>query len=323
MSEQNASAIERVQIFDTTLRDGEQSPGRDDERRGEAGDRPPARAAGRRRHRGGLRRLVRRRLRVGLRSPRRSTQPIVLVSLRTRKPTSTRALQAVEKARIPASTSSSPPRTSISSTSCMMSRQEVVDAAGLGDRRSPRSTSTTWSSPPRTPRAAIATTSCEVFGAVIAAGASTVNVPDTTGYALPEQYGRALPPPDRQDSGRATACCWSAHCHNDLGMAVANSLAAVEGGARQVECTVNGIGERAGNASMEEVVMALAHAQGRLRSRDGHRDRADLPGQPAALPDHRPADPDQQADRRRQRLRARGRHPPGRRPQDTTIPTRS
>ncbi len=96
----------------------------------------------------------------------------------------------------------------------------------------------------------------EVVKAVIDAGATTVNIPDTVGYALPWQYGpmigrliEAVAPPEN--------VVFSVHCHNDLGMAVANSLAAVTHGARQVECTVNGIGERAGNAALEEVVMAI------------------------------------------------------------------
>ena len=98
----------------------------------------------------------------------------------------------------------------------------------------------------------------EVCKAVVAAGATTVNIPDTVGWAVPDQYAaligqlHAAVPEFR--SGKAVI---SVHCHNDLGLAVANSLAAVRAGARQVECTVNGIGERAGNASLEEVVMAL------------------------------------------------------------------
>jgi len=96
----------------------------------------------------------------------------------------------------------------------------------------------------------------EVFAAVIEAGATVINVPDTTGFALPEEYG-ALFRTLRERVPGADRVTWSAHCHNDLGMAVANSLAAVQNGCRQVECTVNGIGERAGNTSMEEVVMAI------------------------------------------------------------------
>jgi 2-isopropylmalate synthase len=98
----------------------------------------------------------------------------------------------------------------------------------------------------------------QVCRAVVAAGATTVNIPDTVGWAVPEQYGALIGQlyeavPEFQ-SGHAVI---SVHCHNDLGMAVANSLAAVRHGARQVECTVNGIGERAGNAALEEIVMAL------------------------------------------------------------------
>ncbi|MGC4042911.1 MAG: 2-isopropylmalate synthase [Armatimonas sp.] len=97
---------------------------------------------------------------------------------------------------------------------------------------------------------------CRVVEAVIAAGATVINVPDTTGYATPEEYG-ALFKMLIERVPNADKAIFSAHCHNDLGLATANSLAAVRGGARQVECTVNGIGERAGNTSLEEVVMAL------------------------------------------------------------------
>jgi len=96
----------------------------------------------------------------------------------------------------------------------------------------------------------------EVFSAAVAAGASTLNAPDTVGYTTPEEIAglfRHL----RQHVRGAERVTFSSHCHDDLGMAVANSLAAVGAGARQVECTINGIGERAGNAALEEVVMAL------------------------------------------------------------------
>ena len=95
-----------------------------------------------------------------------------------------------------------------------------------------------------------------VIEAVIAAGATVINVPDTTGYTSPEEYG-ALFRGILEHVPNSDKATFSAHCHNDLGMATANSLAAVRNGARQVECTVNGIGERAGNTSLEEVVMAL------------------------------------------------------------------
>ncbi|TXH63569.1 MAG: 2-isopropylmalate synthase [Thermomonas sp.] len=96
----------------------------------------------------------------------------------------------------------------------------------------------------------------EVFDAAIEAGATTLNVPDTVGYATPNEI-RALFEYLRAHVKGADCVVFSAHCHNDLGLAVANSLAAIEGGARQVECTINGIGERAGNAALEELVMAL------------------------------------------------------------------
>ncbi|WP_028455016.1 2-isopropylmalate synthase [Chitinilyticum litopenaei] len=94
-----------------------------------------------------------------------------------------------------------------------------------------------------------------IFGAVIEAGATTLNVPDTVGYAVPQKTEAFFRELIAKTPG-AERVTWSAHCHNDLGMAVANSLAAVLGGARQVECTINGLGERAGNAAMEEIVMA-------------------------------------------------------------------
>ena len=97
---------------------------------------------------------------------------------------------------------------------------------------------------------------CRVIEAVINAGARTVNIPDTVGYNLPHQFGsliRTL----RERVPNADKVVFSVHCHNDLGLAVANSLSAVLNGARQVECTINGLGERAGNAALEEIVMAV------------------------------------------------------------------
>ncbi len=96
----------------------------------------------------------------------------------------------------------------------------------------------------------------EMVSAVIEAGASTVNVPDTVGYAIPEEYGNLIAYLFAHVKNMDSTII-SVHCHNDLGLAVANSLAAVKNGARQVECTINGIGERAGNTAMEEIVMAL------------------------------------------------------------------
>jgi len=97
---------------------------------------------------------------------------------------------------------------------------------------------------------------CEFVQAVIEAGATTVNIPDTVGYALPEQYG-ALIRTLKTKVPNINKAVISVHCHNDLGLAVANTLAGIQNGARQVECTINGIGERAGYAALEEIVMVL------------------------------------------------------------------
>lgn len=96
----------------------------------------------------------------------------------------------------------------------------------------------------------------EVVEAVIDAGATVINIPDTVGYATPEEFGRLIEDLIKETKGMEKATL-SVHCHNDLGLAVANSLASIEAGATQIECTLNGIGERAGNAALEEVVMAL------------------------------------------------------------------
>lgn len=98
---------------------------------------------------------------------------------------------------------------------------------------------------------------CQVCRTAVDAGATVLNLPDTVGYAVPEEYG-AMFTRVREYLGDPQGITLSAHCHDDLGMAVANSLAAVRAGVRQIECTINGIGERAGNASLEEVVVALA-----------------------------------------------------------------
>ena len=98
---------------------------------------------------------------------------------------------------------------------------------------------------------------CQVCKTAVDAGATILNLPDTVGYAVPEEYG-AMFRKVREFLGDAQGITLSAHCHDDLGLAVANSLAAVRAGVRQIECTVNGIGERAGNAALEEIAVALA-----------------------------------------------------------------
>ncbi|HIJ85514.1 MAG TPA: 2-isopropylmalate synthase, partial [Magnetococcales bacterium] len=136
-----------------------------------------------------------------------------------------------------------------------MTQDQVVEAAVAAVRRAVRYTSNVeWSAEDagRTELDFL----CRIVTAVIDAGAKTVNIPDTVGYTMPEEFGARIAYLVQHVDNIHKAVI-SVHCHNDLGLAVANSLAAVANGARQVECTINGLGERAGNASLEEVVMAL------------------------------------------------------------------
>jgi 2-isopropylmalate synthase len=119
---------------------------------------------------------------------------------------------------------------------------------------------------------------CAVAETAVAAGATTINLPDTVGYALPTDIERMFTIVGKAiRASLANGVVMSAHCHNDLGLAVANSLAAVQAGARQVECTINGIGERAGNASLEEIVMAIEVRADALPHRTGIRTQALVP----------------------------------------------
>jgi 2-isopropylmalate synthase len=97
---------------------------------------------------------------------------------------------------------------------------------------------------------------CRIVQAAVDAGATTINIPDTVGYSIPDEYAALIRTVRERVKGIENVTI-SVHCHNDLGLAVANTLAAIQAGARQVECTINGIGERAGNASLEEIAMAL------------------------------------------------------------------
>jgi 2-isopropylmalate synthase len=135
------------------------------------------------------------------------------------------------------------------------SREEVVKIAGQSVARARRHTPNVEFS------AMDATRSdteflCAVIEAAVEAGATTINIPDTVGYAIPSEFGELIRTV-RQKVRGIEKVTLSVHCHNDLGLAVANSIAAVQNGARQVECTINGIGERAGNTSLEEIVMAI------------------------------------------------------------------
>src|SRR5467141_1096674 len=105
---------------------------------------------------------------------------------------------------------------------------------------------------------------CEVFATAVAEGATILNVPDTVGYTLPSEFSQLVSTVRQRVVRDRKDITISVHCHNDLGLAVANSLAAIDAGARQIECTVNGIGERAGNASLEEIAMAMRVRADRL-----------------------------------------------------------
>ena len=244
-----------VKIFDTTLRDGEQSPGasmnidekvlvaRQLEKLGvdviEAGF--AASSPGDFESVAQVCKAVRR--------------PIVLSLARAQQADIRKAVKAVEGARKPGL------HTFIATSDIhlehklRMARNEVLDAVGAAVRYARKHLDYVEFSAEdasRSDRDFLV----QVFSEAVKAGARTLNIPDTTGYAIPSEFGELVRHliDNVEGSDKVT---WSAHCHNDLGLAVANSLSAVVNGVRQVECTVNGIGERAGNTSLEEVVMAL------------------------------------------------------------------
>lgn len=244
-----------VKIFDTTLRDGEQSPGasmnidekvlvaRQLEKLGvdviEAGF--AASSPGDFESVTQVCKAVRR--------------PIVLSLARAQQGDIRKAVKAVEGARKPGLHTFIATSDIHMEHKLRMARNEVLDAVGAAVRYARKHLDYVEFSAEDASRSD-PDFLVQVFGEAIKAGAKTCNVPDTTGYAIPSEFGELVRRliDDVEGSDKVT---WSAHCHNDLGLAVANSLSAVVNGVRQVECTVNGIGERAGNTSLEEVVMAL------------------------------------------------------------------
>ena len=154
----------------------------------------------------------------------------------------------------------------------------------------------------------------EVVQIAIDEGATTINIPDTVGYAMPQEYAAFLTRLYELVPGLRDVTL-SVHCHDDLGLAVANSFAGVLAGARQVECAINGLGERAGNASLEEIVMLLHTRQADIGLPTGVNTTRDRPHEPPREPPDRLRRAAQQGDRRAQRVRARVGHPPGRRPE--------
>jgi 2-isopropylmalate synthase len=250
-----ALSPDHVRIFDTTLRDGEQSPGctmnveekiaiaRQLERLNvdiiEAGF-----AASSPGDFESVRRVA-----------EAVTNPVVLSLSRTRDEDVDAALRAVDKGRHPGihifiATSDIHLKYKLA-----MTREDVLNAATVAVMRAKRHLDYIEFSCEDASRSEWEFMA-KICAEVIRAGARIINLPDTTGHAIPEEFGEMFAYMRSHVEG-ADKVIWSAHCHNDLGLAVANSLAAIKNGARQVECTINGIGERAGNTSMEEVVMAL------------------------------------------------------------------
>lgn len=256
-----------VRIFDTTLRDGEQAPG--------CTMNPEEKLAIARQ----LERLNVDIIEAGFaasspgdfESVRRIaetlTGPTVLSLSRTREEDVDQALRAVDKAAHPGihifiATSDIHLKYKL-----LMTREDVLNASTWAVTRARRhldyiefscedASRTDWDF------------MAKICTEVIRAGARIINLPDTTGHSIPEEHGQMFAYMREHVEG-ADKVIWSAHCHNDLGLGVANSLAAVRNGARQIECTINGIGERAGNTSMEEVVMALKTRKDLMAVRTG------------------------------------------------------
>ena len=246
---------DHVRIFDTTLRDGEQSPGctmNVEEKIAIARQ---------------LERLNVDIIEAGFaasspgdfESVRRISEalsnPVVLSLSRTRDEDVDAALRAVDKARHPGihifiATSDIHLKYKLA-----MTREDVLNAATVAVMRAKQHLDYIEFSCEDASRSEWEFMA-KICAEVIRAGARIINLPDTTGHAIPQEFGEMFAFM-RENVEGADKVTWSAHCHNDLGLAVANSLAAIKNGARQVECTINGIGERAGNTSMEEVVMAL------------------------------------------------------------------
>ena len=253
------SGDERLIIFDTTLRDGEQSPGasmtRDEKVR-------IAKA------------LERMRVDVieagfaiaspgdfeSVRAVAQAVSESTVCSLARTSPgdieRAAEALQPAQRRRIHTFIATSP----IHMRDKLRMEPEAVVEAAVGAVRLARQFTDDVEFSPEDAGRSEPDFLCRVIEAVIDAGATTINVPDTVGYTLPHMFG-ALIANLRERVPNADKAIFSVHCHNDLGLAVANSLSAVLNGARQVECTINGLGERAGNAALEEIAMAVRTRQ--------------------------------------------------------------
>ena len=247
--------MDKVIIFDTTMRDGEQAPGATMNKEDKL-------KMGRQ-----LERLGVDVIEAGFAANSEAeTDAIAAVAKAVREPiicslartvlndvdAAWRALQGAKRPRIHVFTSSSDLHLA---HMLRKSRQEVLDSAVASVKRAKEYVEDVEFSPQDATRSDVEFL-VDLYSACIDAGATTINIPDTVGYAIPEEFGNLIATLIKRipNSGKAII---SVHCHNDLGLSTANSLAAVRAGARQIEVCVNGIGERAGNASLEEVVMAI------------------------------------------------------------------
>ena len=254
-SEDGVVADDRVRIFDTTLRDGEQAPGFGMDRRAKLRMAHALEALGVDVMEAGFPQASPDDFAAVAEIARAVQHSTVCALARCQAAdidTAGRALEAAKHSRIHVFLSTSPLHRE---HKLGMSKQQVIDTAVAAVERAKalcHEVEFSAEDAMRTEPDYLA----EVFSAAIAAGATTVNAPDTVGYVTPAEIAERFAYLRKHVKG-AERVVFSSHCHDDLGMAVANSLAAVSAGARQIECTINGIGERAGNASLEEVVMAL------------------------------------------------------------------
>lgn len=254
-AEPDVAVATPIRIFDTTLRDGEQSPGCSMTPQQKAVMARALDALGVDVIETGFpasSEADREAARLIAREVRRPVLAVLSRCLPGDIEASVRALEQAARPRLHVFLSTSPLHRE---HKLRMSKQQVVDATAASvalARRHVDDVEFSTEDGTRTERDFLA----EVVGAAIAAGATTINVPDTLGYATPDEIRELFRFLIDTVPG-ARGVVFSAHCHDDLGLAVANSLAAIEGGARQVECTVNGIGERAGNCAVEELAMAL------------------------------------------------------------------
>ncbi len=220
-----------------------------------------------------------------------------------------RALQFAERARIHVFLASSDLHLEYK---LKMGRQEALDQTGESVRLARTLVDDVEFSPEDATRAD-RDFLVDMVRIAVEAGATTINMPDTVGYSTPEEYGRMFAEVrERVPAVDEKGIMLSSHCHDDLGLAVANSLAAIQAGARQVECTINGIGERAGNAALEEIAAALYVRGDRYGVEHQHQARKSLSHQPGAGPAHHLPALAQQGGGGRKRLCARVGHSPAR-----------